>query len=358
MALGAPIARGDSWNCPVCNKRFHFDPRDSYYKARWIPLHLDMHNASAANVPASQPPVDTGPSPAELARQRELEQQRQREEEAQRQREIEAERQREFERGRQQALGQLKGTSGGDIAIKAGTSNFGLKGNPSETLVIKTAPPGDQAQSLPGAWRQLNAAVVLSQKAAEAARREDWDEAAFLGEQAGQAMQGGKILVQVADVAVPGLYGAKTLTSRQTEDVRKVYDHIVKSTTERTVRLGRVQRRLPELIEHRKNAEAAVAKLAKPVEKPAPSASEPVAGEPDQPVVKAADPGAQAEAEALLRAAQEALAEATAALDDANRSIRADQAILQRNQAITTQLGEKPETAAAILAELATPTKP
>jgi len=358
MAMGTLIARADSWRCPVCRQNFNFDPRDSNYKARWIPMHLDMHNAASSSAQTSQPPIDTGPSPAELARQRELEQQRQREAEAQRLRAIEAERQREFDRGRQQALGQLKGTSGGEIAIKAGTSHFGLKGNPAESLTLKTTPPVDQAQSLPGAWRQLNAAVVLSQKAQEAARREDWDEAAFLGEQAGQAMQGGKVLVQVLDVAVPRLYGAKTLTPQQEADVRKVYDHIVKSTTERSVRLGQEQRRLPELIERQKNAEATVAKLMKPVEIPPRPAPEAPTADPAKPADKLEDPGAQAEAEAALRAAQAALAEATAALDDAKRAIGEDRAILQRNQAITAQLGEKPETAAAILAELEQPTKP
>lgn len=364
-----------SWSCPYCGLNIQTDPRDPGYQQRLSQIHLNScpkrPGTSQGSGGSGATPTYSGPSAWEIEQQRQAEEERQRKqreaEEAYRAREATD---RKFQADKQQALGELKG--GGIPApseLKTSTNFFGLKGS-STALEIKT---GMSQPDLPTAhlaagsatastgWRQADAALYLSMKAAKATNSA---EASYLAAQAFEAMHGGKVGVQL-----PERWRIRESTP---ESVRKVYALLIRSTTDEIVRMNAAEQRANELLKRRQEAreksEAARVRLAEvqpSVAPPKPDAPEagslPAMGKDD--AFKGKDPtgsqnnddGGLAEAQAALKAALAAEAETDAELQAANEEMTKARDTLERNSAMTDKLEANPALADEYLKQLQPP---
>lgn len=142
-------------SCPYCGKTY--GAAASGDEARVQALRR-AHEASCPSRPSQQPSYDyptyeppSGPSLAELERQRREEKERKRKlkeaEEEERRRKEEARKQKFFQE-KQEALSQLKGIAGessntktDSLSLKSGTSTLGLKGTSAPTLELKSTSP-------------------------------------------------------------------------------------------------------------------------------------------------------------------------------------------------------------------------
>ena len=304
----------------------------------------------------SSPPVYSGPSADELARQA-RERQRlveaRRLEETRRQAE-EADRQRRFIAERDAAAGTLKGGTG--------TPFFGagaLRGAPLNSTASRDIRPAAEARDLGGAqaaWKQLNCAASLSGTAFAALRRRtgpDYDEFSYLTREATNALNGDRLGVQCpAAPAMPKFEPSKSkikfalLLERMKSDAAdlKQAQAARKSNLDKLIE---AKRKLVELGSPDAKAAVELAGLEKQRQSLGPLTIRPAAAPP--PPIQApssmtqeeAKKSAMAEAQAAARAAQ-------AAYDTATRGEAAKQASLKRMSDVAAKL-EKGEPAAANL---------
>jgi len=187
--------------------------------------------------PRYQPPVrDYEPSPPPDT-EREI-QEREAQERAKAKKEAEEKEQRErearirFEAGKRETLKTLKGVQEGPL---------GMKGRGSQIeLGVKSIKPDQQTRKVDTAWEQLHCAAFLSMKEAAAVKRNDFSDAHYLGEQAAQAMAGGKV-----GVSCPDAPSRPSLTTPAPVD--RLYPLLITKTKEAAARITAANQRIPEL---------------------------------------------------------------------------------------------------------------
>ena len=136
------------------------------------------------------------------------------------------------------------------------TEFFGLKGvgNPAE-LGIKDIGPARDRRNVSTPWKALQCSAYLSKKAEAAARSGNEEEAAYLSEQAAQAMSGGTIGVQCPEAPSPPTpYGSTALLQSETPQVQ-FYSALVHSVKGSLDQLAATNEQLEAL--HAKKEEAA-----------------------------------------------------------------------------------------------------
>lgn len=187
--------------------------------------------------PRYQPPVrDFEPSPPRDTEREVREREEQERAKAKREAEEREQREREarirFEAGKRETLKTLKGVQEGPL---------GMKGRGSQIeLGIKSIKPDQQTRKVDTAWEQLHCGAFLSLKAAAALKRNDFEDAHYLGEQAAQAMAGGKVGVACPDAPARPNFTTPT-------PVDRLYPLLITRTKEAAARITTANQRIPEL---------------------------------------------------------------------------------------------------------------
>ena len=323
------------WTCSCCGRTYPVNPGHSAYEDNWIQLHRNACCVSRSG--GGQSMVPSGPSPEQLQKQRrQAERQRQLEaaEAEERQRKLDEETKRlEFERRKQEAVGELKGASGNKITLKSGTTFFGIKGNPDTNLQLKEVGPAEPA--MPTAWKQLNAAAYLAGVAISGLEKDpiDIEDVRFICDQAGKALGGERLSVQVPEAAP-----MPRLSENPPPAAAKFYETVVKVIGRQAARIEKDAGRIRQAEEKKKAAESEILERKNEVSRLKADAKAPDAVQPSQ-NKRIANP-ALADALAALALARQS--DANAAVQE--RAARADQADAQAG---LRKLGQIAKTVAA-----------